>query len=149
MLDAHLDLLHTDIPSKHFVCFHNVFKTSSRYVFKTSSRYVFKTSSRHVLKTSQRCFQCNNFLSSKTSSRRLAWCLQDVFKTPSRHLGRWKIFTLKAFWRRLQNISWRPLQDIFKTNKCLLGFKFQMPTVTLKRTPLKLPYLSTWHVVGS
>ena len=63
MLDAHLDLLDTDIPSKYFACLHNVFKTSSRHVFKTSSRHVFKTSSIRL--------QCNNFSSSKTSSRRL------------------------------------------------------------------------------
>ena len=46
LLDTHLDLLDTDIPSKYFACLHNVFKTSSRHVFKTSSRHVFKTSSR-------------------------------------------------------------------------------------------------------
>ena len=38
LLDTHLDLLDTDIPSKYFACLHNVFKTSSRHVFKTSSR---------------------------------------------------------------------------------------------------------------
>ena len=38
LLDTHLDLLDTDIPSKYFVCLHNVFKTSSRHVFKMSSR---------------------------------------------------------------------------------------------------------------
>ena len=42
--DTHLDLLGTDIPSKYFLCLHNVYKTSSRYVFKKSSRHVFKTS---------------------------------------------------------------------------------------------------------
>ena len=63
LLDTHLDLLDTDIPSKYFACLHNVFKTSSRHVFKTSSRRL----------------QCNIFLSSKTSSRRL----QDVFKSSS------------------------------------------------------------------
>ena len=36
LLDTHLDLLDTDIPSKYFVSLHSVFKTSSRYVFKTS-----------------------------------------------------------------------------------------------------------------
>ena len=41
LLDTHLDLLDTDIPSKHFVCLQDVLKTSSRYVFKTSSRHVF------------------------------------------------------------------------------------------------------------
>ena len=53
LLDTHLDLLDTDIPSKYFACLHNVFKTSSRHVFKTSSRHVFKTSSRHVFKTNK------------------------------------------------------------------------------------------------
>ena len=93
---THLDLLDTDIPSKHFVCLLNVLKTSSRHVFKTSSRYVFKTSSRHVF---------------KTSSRRLARCLLDVFatglqnvlKTFLRRVGRLKIVTLKTYWRRLED----------------------------------------------
>ena len=78
LLDTHLDLLDTDIPSKYFACLHNVFKTSSRHVFKTSSRHVFKTSSRRL--------QRNNFSSSKTSSRRLARGLENVFKTSSRRL---------------------------------------------------------------
>ena len=71
LLDTHLDLLNTNIPSKYFVCLNNVFKTSSRHVLKTSSKHVFKTSSRHVFKTSSRRPQRNNFSSSKTSSRRL------------------------------------------------------------------------------
>ena len=54
LLDTHLDLLDTDIPSKYFACLHNAFKTSSRRL------------------------QGNNFSSSQTSSGRL----QDVFKTP-------------------------------------------------------------------
>ena len=29
LLDTHLDLLDTDIPSKHFVCLQDVLKTSS------------------------------------------------------------------------------------------------------------------------
>ena len=37
LLDTHLDLLDTDIPSKHFVSLQDFLKTSSRYVFKTSS----------------------------------------------------------------------------------------------------------------
>ena len=53
LLDAHLDFLDTDIPSKYFFCLHNVFNTSSRHVFKTSWRRL----------------QRNNFWSSKTSSR--------------------------------------------------------------------------------
>ena len=35
-------------------------------------------------------------------------------------LGRRKIVTLKTCWRRLQNMSWRHLQDVLKTDKCLL-----------------------------
>ena len=87
LLDAYLDLLDTDIPSKYFACLDNVFKTSSRHVFKTSSRRL----------------QRNNFSSSKTSSRRLqdvfktpSRRFQDVFKTSSKRLGRRKIFTLKT-----------------------------------------------------
>ena len=121
---------YTDIPSKYIVCLHKIFKTPSRHVFKTSSRHVFKTSSRHVFKTSSRYVF-------RTFSRRLqdVFCvtffclprsLQDVFarrlcKMSSRRLGRRKIVMLKTCWRRLQDMSWRGLQDVFKTNKCLLG----------------------------
>ena len=92
LLDTHLDLLDTDIPSKNFVCLHSVFRMSSRYVFKTSSRHVFKTPSGHVF---------------KTSSRRLC-------KTSSRRLGRRRTVTLKTCWRRLEDMSWR---HVFKTSK--------------------------------
>ena len=37
LLDTHLDLLDTDIPSKYFAFLHNVFKTCLQDVFKTSS----------------------------------------------------------------------------------------------------------------
>ena len=77
--------LDTDIPSKYFVCLQDVFKTSSRHVFKTFSRYVFKTSSRRL--------QRNNFLSSKTSSRRL----QDVLEEE-------KLLR----WRRVEDGNYRP-----------------------------------------
>ena len=99
LLDTHLDLLDTDIPSKYFAFLHNVFKTSSRHVFKTSSRHffkkssrhVFKTFSRHVFRTSSRRLQRNNFSSSKTSCKMSSKRLQDVFKTSS------KIVTLKTY----------------------------------------------------
>ena len=45
LLDTHLDLLDTDVPSKYFVSLHSVFKKSSRYIFKASSGHVFNTSS--------------------------------------------------------------------------------------------------------
>ena len=69
LLDTHIDLLNTDIPSKQLVCLLNVFKTSIRHVFKTSSRHV-----QDVFKT---CLQDV----SKTSSAKQFFVLQDVFKT--------------------------------------------------------------------
>ena len=53
LVDPHLDLLDTDIPSKHFVCLQDVFKMS----WKTKNCYaedVLKTYSRHGLKASSR-----------------------------------------------------------------------------------------------
>ena len=98
LLDTHLDLLDTDIPSKYFVSLHSVFKTSSRYVFKTSSRYAFKTSSRHVFKT----FSRNVF---KTSSRVVARSLQDVLED------------LKLLrWRRVEDVVKTCLEDVYKTS---------------------------------
>ena len=41
LLDTHLHLLDTDIPSKYFACLYNVFKTSSRHVFKTCFEDIF------------------------------------------------------------------------------------------------------------
>ena len=71
---------------------------------------VLKTSSRYVLKTSSTRLQRNNFLSSKTSSRRLEDVLrrrfEDVLKTSWGRLGRQKIVTLKMSWRRLEDMSW-------------------------------------------
>ena len=49
-----------------------------------------------VLKTSWRCLQCNIFLSSKTSWRRL----EDIIA------------------RRLANTSWRRLEDVLEDEKC-------------------------------
>ena len=65
LLDTHLDLLDTDIPSKYFSCLHNIFKMSSRHAFKTSSRHLQDMSSRRL----QDVFQT---------------CLEDVLKTSSR-----------------------------------------------------------------
>ena len=55
LLDTHLDLLDTGIPSKYFACLHNVFKTFSRHAFKTSSRHVFKMSSRRLQDKTNKC----------------------------------------------------------------------------------------------
>ena len=99
LLDTHLDLLDTDIPSKYFAFLNNVLKMSSRHVFNTSSRHVLKTSSRNVFKTSS----------------------SHVFKTSSRRLQRSNFSSSKMSSKRLQGMSWRRVQDVFKTNKCLLG----------------------------
>ena len=105
-------------------------KATSRHVLKTTWRHVFKTSSRHAVKMSWRRLQCNNCLSFlQDVLRRFQDVLRDVFKTSSkrlcktssRRLGRPKILTLKTCWMRFQDMSWRSLQDVFKTNKCLLG----------------------------
>ena len=113
LLDRHVDLLGTDIPSKHFVCIHNIFKTSSRHVFKTSSR--------HVFKTSWKLLQRNNFSSFKTSSRHLARGLEDVFGRRLQDLSE-DVKLLRL--RHAEDMSWRRLQDVFKTNKYLLGCNF-------------------------
>ena len=56
---------------------------------------------------------------------RLPRRLEDLFKTfcemSSRRLVRRKIVMLKTYWRHLQDMSWRRLRDVLKTNKCLLG----------------------------
>ena len=43
LLDTHLDFLDVDIPSKHFVCLQNVFKTCIQDVCKICLKDVFKT----------------------------------------------------------------------------------------------------------
>ena len=98
LLDAHVDLLDTDIPSKHFVCLQDVLKTCSRHIFKTSPRHAFKTSSGHAFKTSPRYIF-------KMSSRSLQRNNFSFSKMVSRRLGRRKIFTLKTSWRPT-NVCW-------------------------------------------
>ena len=98
LLHTHLDLLVTDIPSKYFVALHSILKISSTRVQDMSSRRLQDMSSRRL--------QQNPFSSSKTTWKRL---------------GRRKIVTLKTCWRRLQDMSWTRVEDVFKTNKCLLG----------------------------
>ena len=56
LLDTHLDLLDADIPSKYFVCLHNVFKTSSRHLQDLSSRRLQEMSSRRLQEMSSRRF---------------------------------------------------------------------------------------------
>ena len=129
MLNTHLDLLHSDIPSKQFICLQDVLKTCSRHVFKTSSKHIFEMASRHffqtsssyVLKTSWRRLQRNNFSSSKTSWRYLevlkTSCemssrrLQGVFKTSLETKNCYAEDVLKTSSRHVLKTSWKCLED--------------------------------------
>ena len=101
------DVLKTPWISLSFFSSEDVFKMSSRrlhqdeYVLFSlpSSEDVFKRSSRHLGQDQHIC----------------------LGYTSSRRLGRRKIVTLKTCWRRLQDMPSRRLQDVLKTNKCLLG----------------------------
>ena len=104
LLDTHLDLLETDIPGKHFVCLQDVLKTYSWHVFKTCSRHFFKTPTRHL--------QRNNFSCSKTSWRRLARCLQNVFKTSRKTKNCHAEDVLKTSSRHVFKTSPRRLKDL-------------------------------------
>ena len=57
LLGTHLDLLETDIPSKHFAFLQDILKTSLKHVLKASSRHVFKTCSRYFFNTTSRHVQ--------------------------------------------------------------------------------------------
>ena len=75
-----IDLLNVDLLDQrytHLDLF--VSKTSWRRLQDMSSRRLQDMSSRRLQDMSLRCLQRNNFSSSKTSSRRFARCLQDVF----------------------------------------------------------------------
>ena len=108
LLDAHLDLLYTDIPSKHFVCLEDILKKSSRQdfiitIFRLPRRLqaVFKTSWKRPL----------NFLE---DGKLLRWGnVEDIFKTC--------------------------LEDVLKTNKCLVGYSFRFTINELwNRFPLNM-----------
>ena len=136
-----IDLLNVDLLDQRYTRLDLfVSKTSWRRLEDMSSRRLQDISSRRLQDMSSRCledmssrrleevfrvtiFRLPRRLQDvfKTSSRRFAKCLQDVFKTSSRRLGRRKIVMLKTYWRHLQDMSWRRLRDVLKTNKCLLG----------------------------
>ena len=86
-------------------------------------------SSRRLQEMSSRCLQDMSWrrledvfgVTNFCLPRRFQDVLRDVFKTSGRRIGRRKIIRLKTCWRRLQDMSWRGLQHVFKTNKCFLG----------------------------
>ena len=103
LLDTHLDLLDTDIPSKYFVSL-----MSSRRLQHMSWRHVFEAclqdmSSRHLQGMSSRRLKEVFSVIIFRLPKRLQDLLQDVFKMSSKSLGKRKIVTLKTCWRHLQD----------------------------------------------
>ena len=86
---------------------------------------VLKTFSGHVLKTSSTCLQRNNYMSSKTSSRRLEDVLQirleEVLKTPWWHLAKRLEDVLKTSWKTKNCYSEDVLKTSHRKTKYLLG----------------------------
>ena len=114
--------------SKHFFYYQDIFKTSSGSIQDIFSGTIFCPAKRFedILKTSWNVLQIRLADNLKTPWGHLPRRLEDVLKTSSlkkfwRRLGRGKIVPLKICWRRFQGMSWRRLQDVLKTNKCLLG----------------------------
>ena len=128
LLDTHLDLLDTDITSKHFVCLQDILKSSWRYVFQTSSR--------HVLKTSWRRLQHNNFSSSKRSSRQLQDVLEDV------KLLRWRrVEVVLKTSSRSTNVCWVvKMHSLFLQTVC----SNKIPT---SGNWVKLRYFTQWWLM--
>ena len=85
----------------------------------------FKTSWRRLEDMSWRSLQHVFSVTVLRLPRRLEDLLKtsckDVMKTSSRCLGKRKTITLKTSWRRLEDISWRPLQDVLEVNKMFTG----------------------------
>ena len=105
------------LPSKHLLVFKTswsslqdiVLKMSWRLALKMFWRHALKTSWRHFLKTSCTRLHCNNFLFSKTSSRRLQDDLKLHFEDV---LENEKSLPCK----RYEDILKTCLEDIFKTS---------------------------------
>ena len=74
-------------------------------------------------------------------------------KTSSRCMERRKIVTLKMWWRHLQDLSLRRLEDVLKINKYLLGNALAKISVkghnTLWKSKQGSNLLSTSHDLGS
>ena len=86
--------LDTDIPSKHFVYLQDVFKTCLQDVFSVT---IFRL------------------------PRRLQDVLREVLKTSSRRLQDVLEDVKLLRWRRVEDVFKTCLEDVLKTNKCLLG----------------------------
>ena len=107
-------------PSKHLL----VFKTSQRRLQDMSWRrlqHVFSVKMFYLPRPLEDVLQIRLKDLLKTSCRHLTRRLEDVFKTSWGRLGRQKIVALKTSPRRLENMSWRRLQDVLETNKMFIG----------------------------
>ena len=108
LLDTHLDLLGTCIPSMPFFSLQDVL--TWRHLEDMPSKLLQDISSRLLQGMSSR--RLENVFSVVFCPPR---CLRDVFKTYSRRLGGWNIAMLKTCWWRYQDMylrmSWRRLDD--------------------------------------
>ena len=99
-----------------------------------SSRRLQDMSSRHLQDMSSRGLQEVFSVKIFHLPRSLARCLHDALKLSSRSLARRKIVRPKTCSRRLQDMSWRCLEGLFKTNKYLLGSSFKTSSRRLVKT---------------
>ena len=93
MLDTDLDLLDTDIPSKHFVCLQDIFKTS----LTTSSRHLQEVSSKHLQDVLSVTIFC--------LPRSLNCYTEDVLKRCSRRFEEQQIFAGNVAKEKSKGIS--------------------------------------------
>ena len=97
LLDTHLDLLDTDIPSKHFACLQDFLKTSSRDVFKTPWRRL-----QH-----KQFFVYQDVLENVKLFR---WsCVGEVFKTCLQDVFKMSWRPKNVFWDRSHYHAWKLL----------------------------------------
>ena len=88
-----------------------------------SSRHLKDMSSRRLQDMSSRPLQRNNFSSSKTFFQDVFFktSLQDVFKMSSRRFQDVLEDEKLLRWKYFEDVFKTRLEDVFKTNKCLLG----------------------------
>ena len=118
LLNVHLNLLDTLIPSKHFVCLPDVLLTSSRHVFKKCLQGILMASSAQQFFVSQHVLNM--------SSRHLQDVLRDILKTLLRDvfITSWK--TKNCYAEDVLKASSRCLED----EQMFLGFNINQPLLT-------------------
>ena len=104
LLDTDLGLLDTNIPTKYFVCFQVVLKTSSRHVLRMSSRRLQDM----FWRRREDVFSVKNFHIPRRLEEVLKICLVDVFKASSRSLQ----VVLMTSWKKKNCYT----EDMLKTS---------------------------------